>query len=286
MATTQPASFSNPRLQAQVYNTPPNSQGHPQNFPPQFSQQYPQYPPMDPSQSPSNLSPTSPSNAFQLPLANRQMRPPKSPMYIPAALRPTERSRPAPLTPPRSVHGSTDSLDNAAPNRPLSRRSTTDSKSKGALGKLSEDEPPSPQIPIDDLPTVTAPPSRSHWKPDSNASICDAPVCQKRFGLFERRHHCRHCGNIYCGAHSSWQIPLDQDANYHPKGAQFRACGHCWGQYGKWVEERRERAESGETVITSSPVKAVEGRGKGVEGQDRKSSIAQSLTRDWNWSTF
>ncbi len=287
MATTQPTSFPTPRPHAQAYVTPPNSQGYPPHIFPQFPQQHPPFPPMDPSQSPANLSPTSPSHVFQLPLANRQMRPPKSPMYVPAALRPTERLRPSPLTPPRSVHGSTDSLDNADPNRPISRRSTTaDSKRKGALGKVSEDEPSAPPIPTDDLPAVTGLPDRSHWKLDSIAPICDAPVCQKRFGLWERRHHCRHCGNVYCGEHSGWQVPLDQDANYHPSGAQSRVCGHCWGQYDQWLEERRQKAESGELTMASTPVKAVAGRGKGVEGSDKRGSIAQSLTRDWNWSTF
>lgn len=295
MATTQSTSFPTPRPpHAQAYNTPPNSQGYQQQFPHQLPQQLlqqfppqhpPQFPPMDPSQSPANLSPTSPSNTFNLPLANRQLRASKSPMYVPAALRPTERQhRPSPLTPPRSVHGSTDSLDNSDPHRPISRRSTTDNMTKATLGKVSEDEPPPTPIPIEDLPNVTGLPTREHWKPDANASICDAPVCQKRFGLWERRHHCRHCGNVFCGEHSGRQIPLDQDAEFHPKGAHCRACGHCWSAYANWVEERRERADSGESTVASTPAKATGRGGKSPEGQ--KPSIAQSLTRDWNWSTF
>ncbi|KAL2054381.1 hypothetical protein ABVK25_005522 [Lepraria finkii] len=241
MATALPTSFSAARP-SQAY-TPPNSQPH-QQFTPQYSpncpQQYPQQPqqlPQQPPQqypsglpvmdsssqtpqTPANLSPASPSQPStlpNLPLANRQLRPPKSPMYVPAALRPTERpSRPSPLTPPRSVHGSTDSLENVE-NRPTIKQSTTSSSAlQSALGKLSEDELSHPPISTADLPKVTDPPTHKHWKQDANATICDAPVCQKNFSLFERRHHCRHCGNVFCGEHSGWTIPLDQNAAFHP----------------------------------------------------------------------
>ncbi len=52
------------------------------------------------------------------------------------------------------------------------------------------------------------------------------------------------------------------------------------------MEDRRRGAENGEPAIVSSPTKAVAGKGKGPEGSDKRGSIAQSLTRDWNWSTF
>ena len=313
MATNQPTSFPIARP-GQAYNTPPNSQPHQQftpQYPPNPSHQYPQQPPQIPQQfppqypsglspmdsttqtpqTPVNLSPASPSQSStfpNLPLANRQLRPPKSPMYVPAALRPTERpQRTTPLTPPRSVHGSTDSLENAE-NRPTSKRSTTTSTAlESALGKLSEDEH-SPPIPTADLPEVTGPPTHKHWKSDTSATICDAPVCQKHFSLWERRHHCRHCGNVFCGEHSGWTIPLDQNADFHPDGFVGRACGHCWGEYGRWVDERREMAQSegrgdgGEVTKTSS--KPINKSGKGPEGG--RGSIAHSLTRDWNWSTF
>ncbi|KAF6231733.1 hypothetical protein HO173_010035 [Letharia columbiana] len=223
------------------------------------------------------------------PLANRQLRPPKTPMYVPAALRPTERPpRASPITPPRSVHGSTDSLDGAESRRPVSRRSTTDSRKQASLGQVSEEaqSPTTEQALLTTgLPAVTGPPTRGHWKPDAHASICDAPVCQKSFGLFERRHHCRHCGNVFCGKHSVWQIPLDQDGNYHPNGGLYRGCGHCWGMYAKWKEDRIEAAARGESLAPGTPAKAVaKGTGKGAD--DKRGSVAASLTREWNWSTF
>ena len=52
--------------------------------------------------------------------------------------------------------------------------------------------------------------------------------------------------------------------------------------YGKWKEDRVEAAARGETL---TPAKAV-GKGIGKGTDDKRGSIAASLTRDWNWSTF
>jgi hypothetical protein len=35
------------------------------------------------------------------------------------------------------------------------------------------------------------------WLPDKIIKNC--LNCQSRFGFFKRRHHCRVCGNIFCG---------------------------------------------------------------------------------------
>ncbi|ODV84411.1 hypothetical protein CANARDRAFT_29266 [[Candida] arabinofermentans NRRL YB-2248] len=39
-------------------------------------------------------------------------------------------------------------------------------------------------------------PSHSHWKPNSSASQCHA--CGVKFNMIKRKHHCRHCGLIFC----------------------------------------------------------------------------------------
>jgi hypothetical protein len=106
-------------------------------------------------------SPTSPRTAIpaHVPTQNRQLRPQKSPMYVPAVLRPTDPPRravrPAPLTPPQSMHGSFDDLENT---RALSRRST-EGNGKLSLGSIVESE-----FNIEGLGKVTASPTRDHWK--------------------------------------------------------------------------------------------------------------------------
>jgi hypothetical protein len=39
-------------------------------------------------------------------------------------------------------------------------------------------------------------PSHSHWKPNSEINSCEN--CNINFTLFRRKHHCRHCGSIFC----------------------------------------------------------------------------------------
>jgi len=117
---------------------------------------------------PSNSSPTSPRTGAPalLPSHTRQLRPPKSPLYIPAVLRPTDppkRAAKSPLTPPASIHNSIDSLENA---RTHSRRLTGDS-GKFDLGSITETE-----YSTEGLGKVTALPTREHWK----VRLADAPV--------------------------------------------------------------------------------------------------------------
>ncbi|KAI9740776.1 MAG: hypothetical protein M1818_004741 [Claussenomyces sp. TS43310] len=243
---------------------------------------------------PRNASPTSPrSSIAHLPVHTRQLRPPKSPLYVPAVLRPTEPprriSKPSPLTPPQSMNGSFDSLNGA---RPLSRRSTTES-GKFGFGNVTESE-----WSDEGFAKVTDLPTRKHWKPDAEATVCDEATCTRTFTYFTRRHHCRRCGNIFCDYHSSHLVPLDQDANFHPGGTRARACGYCFAQYKGWEIARSSRSnsecstEAPQTPTTANtPSVSCKGKqGAIAGGMFGKGSLAQSLgasvPRDWNWSTF
>jgi hypothetical protein len=117
-----------------------------------YSQKAPISPMASQQTSPVNNSPTSPRSSLNnpsnsnppimLPQAQRnlQLRPPKSPLYMPAVLRPTDPPKskrvpkPSPLTPPQSTSSSYDDLQGA---RPLSRRSTIDSGKFVGLGLSS-----------------------------------------------------------------------------------------------------------------------------------------------------
>lgn len=274
-----------------AYTTPPNSQGNHQ-----FS------PLPSASGTPTNISPTSPHHVSILPtfpLATKQLRPPKLPLYVPAVLRPTERpNRPSPLTPPRSVHGSTDSLNGRDGGRPRSRRSTGDSRQ----GTDSDAPVESPSQPDWSFGAVEGLPTRDHWKPDANATICDAPTCHKTFNLFERRHHCRRCGHVFCNNDSHYTVLLDHRADFHPEGNPSRACKHCWDRYGHWKTAwwaraggRDEDGDGSDTGSTTTPTTPVSGGGMGAGakpiggggGDDGpKSAVAGSAPRDWSWSTF
>ena len=251
------------------------------------------------SSTPMNISPTSPRNPSvlsNLPHVTRQLRPPKSPMYIPAVLRPTERPhRQSPLTPPRSLHGSTDSLDKThgghhskPPSRPGTRDELRRHSSMGSTGSIRMIELVSERF-SPDLGQVTGPPSRAHWKLDENADICDAPECQKFFNFFERRHHCRKCGHVFCNTHSPYTVPLDQAADFHPEGEQSRACRFCWNAYTRWEEEREIQLESWRVhPEEEETIKEAKGMviGKARETTEEDKSVASSVPRDWTWSSF
>lgn len=103
-----------------------------------------------------------------MPTQSRQIRPPKAPLYVPAVLRPTERpSRnqtstapttrdPSPITPPRSVHGSLDSLN----EDPAPIEYQANFQSRNTVSKVAEDVWKKGER----LGEVTGVPTRDHWK--------------------------------------------------------------------------------------------------------------------------
>lgn len=136
---------------------------------------------------PANSSPTSPqmsSAGLVYPSQSRQIRPPKAPLYVPAVLRPTERPSKSssskdssPITPPRSVHGSLDSL-NEDP-APVARQTTFHSI------KAASDE----AIKSEFLGEVTGVPTRDHWKVSSFfLSFFFFPLLQSRRRETQMRH--------------------------------------------------------------------------------------------------
>ena len=109
------------------------------------------------SNTPSNVSPTSPrmqEYMRHLPSNYVGIRPMKQPLYVPAVLRPTERyPKQGPLTPPKSLHGSLDSLQNAAEEASEGPRTPLESAIENEMFVEAEE-----------LGDVTGPPKRDHWK--------------------------------------------------------------------------------------------------------------------------
>ncbi|KAK4139295.1 uncharacterized protein C8A04DRAFT_33234 [Dichotomopilus funicola] len=247
--------------------------------------------PISPLATQGSISPTSSKNYI-----TRQIRP----LYVPAVLRPTQfPSREPPLrpssedgdvTPEEGLRPSSSfmSLGGLSAFSRLSRRSTGDSsKSTDSTWNL------------DQFPAPTGLPTRQHWKPDQESTICDDTACKRHFSYFIRRHHCRKCGNIFCDDHSAFEIPLDQDANFNPRGVPSRACGHCYMQFKEWRilatgklstssspdsahgRQLQNQFDIPSTPVATSPTAANIGQ-LPVHAQD----AAHSVPRDWNWSTF
>jgi alpha-tubulin suppressor-like RCC1 family protein len=62
------------------------------------------------------------------------------------------------------------------------------------------------------------------WINDEEATQCMA--CKSSFTTFNRRHHCRHCGGVYCSKCSSKKIPLLKFGLVEPQ----RVCDKCYNK--------------------------------------------------------
>ncbi|KAF9178870.1 hypothetical protein BGZ51_007293 [Haplosporangium sp. Z 767] len=95
-------------------------------------------------------------------------------------------------------------------------------------------------------------PSRAHWKPDSSTQVCTWPGCLREFGFFDRRHHCRKCGDIFCSVHCAKAIPLDNALDFNPAmGVMSRACTGCFEAYEQWQGLIPTPSTTGTTTFTS-----------------------------------
>ncbi|KAG7165848.1 RUN and FYVE domain-containing protein 2-like [Homarus americanus] len=73
-----------------------------------------------------------------------------------------------------------------------------------------------------DLRDVSKSLREAQWAPDKEATNC--LLCEKEFSISRRRHHCRHCGNIFCHSCSDNTMPLPSSAR------PVRVCDTCHTQ--------------------------------------------------------
>ena len=210
-----------------------------------------------------NMSQTPPSNNtspsdHHSHIHVRQLRQPRQPLYVPAALRPTDRrtgptnipARPrAPDTPPASNENSFDSGRSSKLNELENIQDTSFSRSPEDSRSFDElrrglSRAGSDCLEFNDFPVVTGSPTTAHWKPDESAQDCS--ICHVTFSFFFRRHHCRSCGDVVCDNDSRKKIPLDENARYNANGLLFRACDKCADEWEVVQQLRRSRPMSAE----------------------------------------
>ncbi|KAF2124680.1 hypothetical protein P153DRAFT_301284 [Dothidotthia symphoricarpi CBS 119687] len=231
---------------------------------------------------PMNISPSSPRNT-QAPMHQQQhmgIRPLKTAIGVPAALRKTER--PIKQSPPKVDSARTSPNNGWVGGSPF--------------GQLSNDRAVTPvsQVGNEDMHSIyndvpmsptAGPITRNHWQADGSTSVCSASACQTPFGLFNRRHHCRKCGGVFCWQHSSKQVRLDELARFHVEGELYRACDRCHGSFREWEHLRSSRTNS-ESSGSSAAAIQVEAPVMPKRPDLRVGSLAQSFQGAWNWSTF
>nr|GMD32246.1 1-phosphatidylinositol-3-phosphate 5-kinase FAB1B-like [Ipomoea batatas]GMD35425.1 1-phosphatidylinositol-3-phosphate 5-kinase FAB1B-like [Ipomoea batatas] len=73
--------------------------------------------------------------------------------------------------------------------------------------------------------------SRDFWMPDQSCRVCYE--CDSQFTLFNRRHHCRICGRVFCSKCTSNWVPAPSTDPSHPRvnREKVRACNYCFMQW-------------------------------------------------------
>lgn len=94
--------------------------------------------------------------------------------------------------------------------------------------------------------------SRDFWMPDESCRVCYE--CDSRFTIFNRRHHCRLCGRVFCARCAGNSIPslfTDQGRSIaHEDGDRIRVCNYCFKQ---WRQGEQGANNRGTEMILSSP---------------------------------
>lgn len=73
--------------------------------------------------------------------------------------------------------------------------------------------------------------SRDFWMPDQSCRVCYE--CDSQFTLFNRRHHCRLCGRIFCAKCTSNWVPTPSSEPKIPleEWDKIRVCNYCFKQW-------------------------------------------------------
>lgn len=117
-----------------------------------------------------------------------------------------EHDRPeAPPAPEPQVQLSAAPLWVRTPVPPTPTESGPTPSSSLPIRELFPNSPAGKALPAPESAPVTLVPV-AQWVPDESVAQC--PTCSARFSLFNRKHHCRACGGVFCHACSSQQLPL------------------------------------------------------------------------------
>lgn len=179
----------------------------------------------------------------------------RSPMYVPAVLRFTKS-----VSPNKSSSGPASGHENGQYYEPinegshkrtyqpinstLSRMASTDSmKSFNSNTSLDSNSSPvsrghSPYLGSKNGgENLRGEPTRKHWIKDESVFKCGIPSCSKVFNFFERRHHCRKCGGIYCKEHTSHFLYINHLAQFTTggRGTLSKVCDNCIKEYNEFV---------------------------------------------------
>ncbi|XP_068463695.1 1-phosphatidylinositol-3-phosphate 5-kinase FAB1B isoform X1 [Phaseolus vulgaris] len=104
------------------------------------------------------------------------------------------------------------------------------------------------------IPRRTEPPnvSRDFWMPDQSCRVCYE--CDSQFTIFNRRHHCRICGRVFCAKCTANSVPApsDEPNTVREEWERIRVCNYCFKQWeGLATIDNNGRADPSSTPCLS-----------------------------------
>lgn len=192
----------------------------------------------------------------------RQIDEPKTPNYIPAVLRPPNFQS-SNLTARKASFSSLGdpieeyNSDSSSPNKMVPSLSN----SSASTLKFME------------LP-------KSHWVPNNERPCCR--MCDSRFSIINRKHHCRKCGEIFCINCCYMQASLNFKLNFDLiNGVVSRVCNNCAIDYNQYV--RKNFVNEGSSLRNDG---LTLDKLQGADLLEREKNSSNLVPVDWNWSSF
>lgn len=220
---------------------------------------------------------------------------PKKPLYTPAVLRDINETKISnDVLLKRALSPSVNSGSNNGPRSSSNASSMletmsvktaqTSTSTWSKLKNLFHATPSNPDL----LQTTTAsfktpkqePITQKHWVPDVTRDACFD--CSTKFNLFDRRHHCRHCGEIFCSRHLIHYLYLNSQAHFiigaTGLGRLAKVCDSCLEKY-----EGLLVSGSGSLGVEEEDAGQLAGKNTGNGGIEGNGG---GLPEDWYWSSF
>ncbi|XP_020268970.1 1-phosphatidylinositol-3-phosphate 5-kinase FAB1B-like isoform X2 [Asparagus officinalis] len=96
--------------------------------------------------------------------------------------------------------------------------------------------------------------SRDFWMPDQSCRVCYE--CDSQFTVFNRRHHCRLCGRVFCAKCTSNSVPVSSNhatTSLGEIGERIRVCNYCFKQWEQELAADDSGNQMSSPVLCSSP---------------------------------
>lgn len=95
--------------------------------------------------------------------------------------------------------------------------------------------------------------SRDFWMPDQSCRVCYE--CDSQFTVFNRKHHCRLCGRVFCAKCTANSIPAlsNEPRSGREDWERIRVCNYCYTQWERGTATVDNGAGAPSPALSPSP---------------------------------